>query len=275
MDQYSANFNCESDTRVQDTAAAAEKNAEFEQSCLSIIQGVDKITKELVLSYEHSTKEQTPKNNFIEPLLTELSTQTQTDDNASMPSVYSSVSALYMYHVKVNSLLWSRKRHLEYKPKIKFSLGQVVKHKLYDYRGVVVAWDIKSKVDVRNWDGLKHIKDPQDQPFYHVIPDENDCIRAFGGSRSFRYVCQDNLEVCETSSKLAVESLNPQEWRWEGLKGVYVPSDELKVSYYSVDDIQCQMIVAHTLFQFLYGEQPESDEMIVQQILQNQQVSWL
>eukprot|EP00957_Ditylum_brightwellii_P204872 15341151-Ditylum_brightwellii.AAC.1 len=81
-----------------------------------------------------------------------------------------------------------------------------------------------------------------EQPFYHVIPDIDDCIRVFGSERSFRYVCQENLEVwnkeesssSSSSSGLKVD-LDPVEWRFgtrEGEEGeevyFYEPSDEIK-----------------------------------------------
>ena len=161
-----------------------------------------------------------------------ISTQTKIDEDQPTLSLYASISALYHFHVKINSLLWSRKIHLEHKPNIKFSLGQIVSHKIYGYRGVIIAWDHKPHVDVTNWDGLQHVDNPQNQPFYHIRPDENDCIRAFGGPRSFRYVCQDNLELCEATG-LQVDDLNPREWKWDKEKGCYIPSDEMKVCSFS------------------------------------------
>ena len=55
------------------------------------------------------------------------------------------------------------------------------------------------------------------------------CIRVFGGPRSFRYVCQINLELCK-STELSVEELNSSEWKWDTVKQSYVPSDEMRVS---------------------------------------------
>ena len=36
-------------------------------------------------------------------------------------------------------------------------------------------------------------------PFYHVIADMNDTEEAFGYERRFRYVCQENLELCDVA----------------------------------------------------------------------------
>eukprot|EP00957_Ditylum_brightwellii_P045869 3479446-Ditylum_brightwellii.AAC.1 len=56
-------------------------------------------------------------------------------------------------------------------------------------------------MDVRRWDGVQEIENPMEKPFYHVIPDPNDCIRVFGGERSTRYVCEDNLELCPKADR--------------------------------------------------------------------------
>jgi len=219
-----------------DTTCKVSPNAPHvdEQSHKSVVDGIAKINRELLAKFESSIGE--TNCNFLQPLLSDLSNQIKTEN----PSVYSSVLALYHFHVRVNSLLWSRKKHLEHKPNIKFSLGQVVRHKLYDYRGVVVSWNHKPQIDVSRWDGLQHVEDPQSHPFYHVIPDEADCIRVFGGPRSFRYVCQENLELCK-STELSVEELNSSEWKWDTVKQSYDPSDEMR---------------------FLYGEDLESDKTI-------------
>jgi hemimethylated DNA binding protein len=192
---------------------------------ISIIRGIDKISQKLKSAIEN--EDVTKDSEFLHSLLAGLSTHSNTEEDQTT-SMYAMVSALYHFHVKINSLLWSRRLHLEHKPKIKFSLGQVVKHKLYDYRGVIVAWDHKPRVDVSNWDGLQNVENPQNQPFYHIIPDEKDCFRAFGGPRSFRYVCQANVELCEPA-QLTVDDLNAQQWKWDAVQRSYIPSDEIKV----------------------------------------------
>ena len=79
---------------------------------------------------------------------------------------------------------------------------------------------------------LAHIERPQEKPFYHVYPDLNDCISAFDGPRSFRYVCQDNLELSLNNNKhLDFEmTLDPDEWKWVGDSGSYIPSIGMRVS---------------------------------------------
>ncbi|KAG7353510.1 hemimethylated DNA binding domain yccV-containing protein [Nitzschia inconspicua] len=128
--------------------------------------------------------------------------------------------------VELNDTLWTRRKSMETSRTIQFSLGQVVTHKKYGFRGVVVAWDAEPVYDVTNWDGLQHIDNPERYPFYHVIPDPNDTMIAFGGERAWRYVCEDNLEPCPMESRNIDVDLEP-EWNFDDSAGMYVPPDDL------------------------------------------------
>lgn len=96
------------------------------------------------------------------------------------------LQALLSLHLEVVDINHQRRSCKENKPKVKFQLGDVVKHKLYNFRGVVATWDPTPVMDVRRWDGLQHVDNPMEKPFYQVIPDQNDCIEAFGGERPAR-----------------------------------------------------------------------------------------
>ena len=68
-----------------------------------------------------------------------------------------------------------------------------------------------------------------------MYPDVNDCISAFGGSRHWRYVCQDNLELIPHNDKeLELEmDMDSEGWKWDREKREYIPSAEMKVSFSS------------------------------------------
>ena len=129
-----------------------------------------------------------------------------------------------------------------------FSLGDVVRHKKYNFRGVIAGWDAYPRTDVSRWDGLQDIKgEVNDMPFYHVIADMNDTEEAFGHERPFRYVCQENLELCDVensataavvpsslSSKRNLELDLDDGWTItnHGTEDVkYLPSGELKFQH--------------------------------------------
>ena len=73
--------------------------------------------------------------------------------------------------------------------------------------------------------------------FYLQHADENDCIRAFGGPRPYRYVCEDNLELCSNNKQPLEldEDFNHQEWKWDASRGRYNATAEMKVSLDEVD----------------------------------------
>jgi hemimethylated DNA binding protein len=144
-------------------------------------------------------------------------------------------AALYLQQLislseDVGELLWQRRRYLQSASSFDFSVGDIVKHKEYGFRGVIVASDPEPSVDVSRWDGLQHIKNPETYPFYHIIPDHGDCIDAFGAQRSSRYVCQANLEVCPLSERKIDVDLVP-EWEFNSTKGLYSPPDDIKFKY--------------------------------------------
>lgn len=59
------------------------------------------------------------------------------------------------------------------------------------YRGVIFGWDRTCGRD-RGWAdslGVQH-----DQPFYEVLPDEDECTALFGAVRMSKYVAQENIE---------------------------------------------------------------------------------
>jgi hypothetical protein len=80
--------------------------------------------------------------------------------------------------------------------------------------------------EVSHWDGLQHIDNPEEHPFYHVIPDPNDSLIAFGRERAWRYVCEKNLEPCPMENRNIDVDLAP-EWIYNSAAGVYIPPDDL------------------------------------------------
>ena len=69
---------------------------------------------------------------------------------------------------------------------IAFQIGQVLRHRKYGFRGVVVGWDRRPQVDVSGWDGVQGLPSGPDQPFYRALPDMGDCVELLGGPRGVR-----------------------------------------------------------------------------------------
>lgn len=65
----------------------------------------------------------------------------------------------------------------------KFRIGQVIHHRRYDYRGVIVDMDPECKAP-DEWYYGNRTQPPRDEPWYHVL--------VHGGQET--YVAEENLE---------------------------------------------------------------------------------
>ena len=68
---------------------------------------------------------------------------------------------------------------------VKFSIGQLVHHRLFDYRGVIVDVDPFFLGSEEWYEHVAKSKPPKDQPWYHVL---------VHGGNGRTYVAQRNLE---------------------------------------------------------------------------------
>jgi len=71
----------------------------------------------------------------------------------------------------------------------KFSVGQLVHHKRFGYRGVVIDVDPRFQGTEEWYETMARSKPPKDKPWYHVLVD--------GGERE-TYVAERNLDPDET-----------------------------------------------------------------------------
>ena len=71
----------------------------------------------------------------------------------------------------------------------KFAVGQLVHHRLFDYRGAVVDVDPRFQGSEEWYEAVAQSRPPKDRPWYHVLVD---------GARHFTYVAERNLEPDET-----------------------------------------------------------------------------
>lgn len=159
-------------------------------------------------------------------------------DSAFLSAKDVSHSDLAIYHLRqllnvtleMSELLWIRELSKDNKERLRFSIGQVVKHRKYGFRGVIVAFDPTAAVDVSHWDGLTEIENAAELPFYHIVPDQNDCIEAFGAERPFRYVCEANLEACPRERSFIDVDMEP-EWTRRSDEARYDAPDDARFKY--------------------------------------------
>ncbi len=52
---------------------------------------------------------------------------------------------------------------------VKFSIGQIIHHKLFNYRGVIIDVDYKFLGDDNWYDAMARSLPPKEQPWYHVL----------------------------------------------------------------------------------------------------------
>ena len=68
----------------------------------------------------------------------------------------------------------------------KFSVGDVIHHQLFDYRGVVVDVDATFQSTEEWYETVARSRPPKDKPWYHVLVD---------GAPHTTYVAEKNLEL--------------------------------------------------------------------------------
>lgn len=71
----------------------------------------------------------------------------------------------------------------------KFTVGELVHHKLFDYRGVIIDVDAQFGLTDEWYDAVARSRPPKDQPWYTVLPD---------GATHETYVAERNLEHDES-----------------------------------------------------------------------------
>ncbi len=67
----------------------------------------------------------------------------------------------------------------------RFRVGQLVQHKLFDYRGVIVDVDATFQGSDEWYEAMARTRPPRDQPWYHVLVHE---------AEHMTYVAERNLQ---------------------------------------------------------------------------------
>lgn len=110
-------------------------------------------------------------------------------------------------------------------PEIKYRVGQVIKHKKWGYRGVIVGWDERARAP-ENWIATMHgPSNPhwRTQPNYCILVDTRD--RA---TPQFTYVPQENLQIIQ-QTKIIHPAVDEYFENFDGTQ--YLPRPWLKGIY--------------------------------------------
>ncbi|KAL3131480.1 hypothetical protein ABBQ38_007787 [Trebouxia sp. C0009 RCD-2024] len=145
----------------------------------------------------------------------------------------------------------TRQKHLDARG-VQFTVGTVIRHKKYGYKGVIYAWD---RVCDRPPQWAQEMQVNHDQPFYGVLPDEHDCTRLFQGARISKYVAQENIEVVQNERVVhrAISNYFPE---YSSDLGRYIPNTKMQYEYpgtYQASDAQSCLTDSNLLLH----EEPE------------------
>ena len=75
----------------------------------------------------------------------------------------------------------------------KFSIGQVVQHKLFNYRGVIIDVDPAFQGSESWYQEMAKSRPPKERPWYHVLPHR---------AAHQTYVAEQNLESDDTGEPI-------------------------------------------------------------------------
>ena len=69
--------------------------------------------------------------------------------------------------------------------KAKYCIGQLIQHKLFDYRGIILSVDLEFKSTDEWYEAVAKSRPPKNEPWYHVLVHQK-------GHQS--YVAEQNLQ---------------------------------------------------------------------------------
>ena len=93
----------------------------------------------------------------------------------------------------------------------KFTIGQLIEHRLFNYRGVIFEIDPCFMLTDEWYEQMAKSRPPKDEPWYHVMPDKTETTT---------YVAQQNLRLDSTRRPISHPDL---EQAFTGFKnGVYL-----------------------------------------------------
>lgn len=81
----------------------------------------------------------------------------------------------------------------------RFRVGQMIHHKRFDYRGVIVDVDATFEGTDEWYEAMARSRPPKDQPWYHVLVD---------GAAHMTYVTEQNLEPDLSGQPIAHPALD-------------------------------------------------------------------
>lgn len=110
-------------------------------------------------------------------------------------------------------------------PEVKYRIGQVIRHKIWGYRGVIIGWDPKLRAP-EEWVKHNHRKDKphwRDMPNYSILVDIRDRM-----TPQMTYIPEENIEII-SNMKIMHPSMDNYFETFDGAQ--YIPRPWLKTIY--------------------------------------------
>lgn len=113
----------------------------------------------------------------------------------------------------------------ERSPKVRWRVGQVIKHKVHGYRGVIIGWDLKAKASEKFIEKVhRGNQEWINNPNYAVLIDARDRMGPQLG-----YIAQDNIELYK--GRIIHSLLNDYMEKYDEEAQKYVPKPWLRAVY--------------------------------------------
>jgi len=96
----------------------------------------------------------------------------------------------------------------------KFTVGQIIHHRMFDYRGVIFDVDPEFRGSEEWYDKVALSRPPRNKPWYHVLQH---------GTGNITYVAERNLEPDDSGEPIAHPDIEQYFVRFED--GTYIPRE--------------------------------------------------
>ena len=97
----------------------------------------------------------------------------------------------------------------------KFSIGQVVKHRMFQFRGVIFDVDPTFSNTEEWWDAIpSEVRPRRDQPFYHLFAENEE-------TEYIAYVSEQNLLIDETGEPVRHPQVGEFFGAFDASRGMY------------------------------------------------------
>ncbi|KAI1751076.1 hypothetical protein F4782DRAFT_202657 [Xylaria castorea] len=180
----------------------------------------------LTYFYEYFPEDSWLIEKYVCPMYDTFAAPTRRQSNWELPSKRVRDQIRDIRHVDASARVPRRRSELADGIHVRFRVGQVFKHKRYDYHGIILGWTTEGAGGITNWDQSSPSRESwhgYSEPYYR-------CMVGTDGS-DHHIIAEGSIEAVELRGGLEVlppeiKDLVPMAGkffkRWDGEKGVFV-----------------------------------------------------